>query len=208
VFPVFVRIIFCEAELPSTTFPKPVLVGFAVSLAIGASEAVPESVMFVVGVVGSLLTIEIPPVMLPVELGTNVAVAVMDWPALIVLGVVTPAIPKSVPARETRDMVRSAPPALPNINSLVPFDPTDTVPNWIDVELNDSFAWGVGATVPESAKTVGVVPAPPSRLIVPLAVPAFVAFSHKVKTVLWFGANVTGNVIPDILNWEFENTVC
>jgi hypothetical protein len=206
--PVFVNVTFCEALLPEATFPKPTFVGLALNCPSAAVVPFPVSVTLVVGVVGSLLVIAIPPVALPVAVGENVTDAEIDWPALTVRGVAIPLIPNSAPFTLISEITKSAVPPLLTTRFVVPLDPTDTVPKSIEVELRDTCGAAVAVTVPERFTTVGAVPASPCTLIVPLTVPAFVPLIQTVMFELWPAAIVAGSVIPDIPNCEFENVAC
>lgn len=77
-FPVFVSVTFCEAFVPSLTLPKLRLEVLAPSVRVATTPAPVK--LIVSGEFGALLTREIDPEKVPVELGVNVALKLADLP--------------------------------------------------------------------------------------------------------------------------------
>ena len=129
------------ALVPTPTVPKLILAGDAVSCPVAVEVPVPVSATVTVGLFGSLLTILILPVALPVVVGAKVTTAWADCPALIVAGVVMPLIENSEPVSVTMDTVRSAVPLFVSVRFDVAFKPSDRVPKLILVGLTANCGW-------------------------------------------------------------------
>ncbi len=94
-FPLLVRVMASEPVLPTFTFPKLRLVGFAPSRKVAATP-VPLSGI-VRGEPGASLTKEIEPVTLPAVAGAKAALNVVLPPAAIETGIVRPEMVKPAP---------------------------------------------------------------------------------------------------------------
>jgi hypothetical protein len=88
VFPVFVRVTASELVVPSFTFPKLKLVGFAASNALAATPVPPKAT--VSGELGALLISATDPDALPADDGVKTALNVVLFPAAIVNGAFNP----------------------------------------------------------------------------------------------------------------------
>lgn len=94
-FPLFVSVALNELLLPTFTFPKLKLAGFAPSRKVGITP-VPVREM-ANGVPGALLTSETEPVTLPADVGENTALNMPVLPAAIVTGTARPVMLKPAP---------------------------------------------------------------------------------------------------------------
>src|SRR5580693_8404526 len=103
VFPVFVRVTASELVVPSFTFPKLKLVGFAASSALAATPVPPKAI--VSGELGALLTSVTDPDPLPADDGVKPALNVALFPAAIVIGAVIPEVLKPAPAKAACEIV-------------------------------------------------------------------------------------------------------
>ena len=88
-FPVLVKVIFCEALLPTATLPKLKLFVLAVNCPTGAVVAVPDNTIVRGEPAASLATVMLP-VAFPVTLGANFTASVAFSDAFSVTGAVTP----------------------------------------------------------------------------------------------------------------------
>jgi hypothetical protein len=126
VVPALVSTMFCELLLPTFTFPKAMLDGFALN-----TEAVETPVpakAIDCGELTALLVAPTLPIEAPALVGANVAVKGIDWPALTVIGAVIPVIEYPAPATERVLIVSGAVPLLEIVTVCEALPPTDTFP--------------------------------------------------------------------------------
>jgi hypothetical protein len=166
-------------------------------------EPVPAKLTTAVGVVGSLLVIVKLPVTAPAAVGLNVKVTGVFCPALMVLGVVIPLIPKSAPESVRRETVKSAVPPFEMVRLELPVEPMETLPKFTALVLKLNCACGVTA-VAERFTTTGELPPSPCTVKVPVIVPVLVGLTETEKLPPCPAASAIGGVIPERLNWEFE----
>lgn len=91
----FVKVALSELVFPTRTFPKLKLGGVAVKVVVAAAP-VPLRVI-VIGEFGALLVTVMLPVALPVDAGEKPALNVVFFPALIVIGMLSPVMLNPVP---------------------------------------------------------------------------------------------------------------
>jgi hypothetical protein len=133
-FPLFVSVTLNELVLPTFTFPKFKLVGFAPTRKVGATP-VPLRAM-VVGEVGALLTSETEPLTLPAEVGRKATVIVVCCPAFTFKGSDNPlTVKKAEPVSVTWVMLSVAVPVLVMIKTWDKVLPTTPFPKLREVEL-------------------------------------------------------------------------
>jgi hypothetical protein len=164
----------------------------------GAGIAVP--VRFTpVGAFVALLAKEAVVEAAPLAVGVNVTVYAALWPAGIVTGNDSPLMVNSEPTTLTDETVTLAVVAV-SCPVAVPLVPTTTLPGTVTVV-------GFALNVPAAATAVAVsgidklgFEAFEVTVTVPLNVPADVGANVTVNDVLCPGANVTGGVIPEMLN--------
>lgn len=183
IVPEFVKVILCEALLPTDTLENVRLVGLAVNCPTGAVDPVPLSVMVAVGVFGSLLVKVMLPEAGPDAAGVNVTVTGTVCPAIIVFGVAMPVIAKSAPLRVIMEMVKSPVPVLLIAKFAVPLEATVTVPKSREAGFTDNCGCAA-VIVPERLTTPGVEPESPFMVSVPLKLPEVVPFIQTEKPVL------------------------
>ena len=118
---------------------------------VGATTAgvpVPESVMVIVGICGSLLVMVILPESVPVVVGENATVNVELPLGAIVLGVVIPETPNGRVLTEIKEMIRLTPPALVIVSVRLAVAPIIALPKFRLVELTpiccDAAVCGAG----------------------------------------------------------------
>jgi hypothetical protein len=170
-------------------------------------EPVPVKLTTAEGVVGSLLVIVRLPDTVPASVGLNVKVTGAFCPALMVLGVVMPLIPKSAPERDRREIVKSAVPAFEITRLELPIEPTETLPKLPAVVLKLNCGTGV-TPVAERFTTTGELPPSPCTVNVPVIAPALVGLTETEKLPPCPLARPIGMVIPKRLNWEFDKVAC
>jgi hypothetical protein len=198
-FPVFVSVINWLALPLVETFPKFTLAGLALSCPTAVEDPVPAKLTTAEGVVGSLLVIVRLPDTAPASVGLNVKVTGAFCPALMVLGVVMPLIPKSAPESVRREIVKSAVPAFEMVRLELPVEPTETLPKLTAVVLK--LSCGAGATpVAERFTTTGELPPSPCTVNVPVIAPALVGLTETEKFPPCPVARPIGVVIPERLN--------
>lgn len=202
-FPVFVRVICWVALLLVETLPKFTLAGLALNCPTAVDDPVPAKVTTAVGVVGSLLVIVRLPDTAPASVGLNVKVTGAFCPALMVLGVVMPLIPKSAPESVRSEIVKSAVPAFEMVRIELPVEPTETLPKFTALALKLTCGCGV-TPVAERFTTTGELPPSPCTVNVPVIAPALVGLTETEKLPPCPVASAIGGVIPERLNWEFE----
>ena len=198
-----VRTICFEALLPELTFPKAILVGFAVNCPSWAPVPLPVRAMFKVGFAGSLLVIARLPLTAPAVVGRNVRVNVAVWPELIVLGVVIPLTPNSAPVNVSMEMVRSAPPEFVIVRLHVPCVPVPTLPKSTDELLGEICARGF-TPVALRFSTNGVLVASSTIETVPLTLPMAVGCTETEAFVTCPEGRESGRAIEESVNCGFD----
>jgi len=126
VVPALVNKTFCEALLPTFTFPKAMVDGLAFNTDVEAT-AVPVMAIDC-GELTALLVTETPPLDTPATVGANVTVKGVDCPAFTVTGPVTPFIENPVPEAPIALIVSGAVPLLEIATVCEAVPPTDTFP--------------------------------------------------------------------------------
>jgi len=206
-FPVFVSVINWLALLLVETFPKFTLAGLALNCPTAVDEPVPVKLTTAEGVVGSLLVIVRLPDTAPASVGLNVKVTGEFCPALMVVGVVMPLIPKSAPESVRREIVKFAVPAFEMVRLELPVEPTETLPKFTAVVLKLNCGAAV-TPVAERFTTTGELPPSPCTVNVPVIAPVLVGLTETEKLPPCPVASAIGGVIPERLNWEFEKVAC
>jgi hypothetical protein len=155
--PGFDTVTVCVALLPTLTFPKASLVGLNDSWAADGVTPVPERER-VVGEPDTLLVIDMLPEALPVAVGANFTLKVVELPAFTLTGTVIPLMVKADPLRLACEIVRVALPGLEIVTVCVLLLPVLTLPKATVVgfsvicgpslELLDSLA---GVPIPSKA---------------------------------------------------------
>jgi hypothetical protein len=166
-------------------------------------EPVPLKLTTAEGVVGSLLVMVRLPDTAPANAGLKVKVTGAFCPALMVLGVVMPLIPKSAPESVRREIVKSAVPAFEMVRLELPVEPIETLPKFTALVLKLTCGCGVTAAA-ERFTTTGELPPSPCTVKVPVILPALVGLTETEKFPPCPAASAIGGVIPERLNWEFE----
>ena len=189
--------------LLTATDPKLTLDGLAPSW---PSIPVPDNAI-VAGEPGALLTIEMPPVLLPTVVGENFAVNDALPPALIVIGMLVPLMLNPVPEGVAWLTVNAAFPGFVSVTVCDPVLPTDTLPNATLAGLIVNCAC---EAVPDPDKPI--TRGEPGALLVietlPVALPAAVGANFAVNDVLAPAVNVCAaspvilNPVPDALPCE------
>ena len=108
VFPLFVRATLSELVVPSFTFPKLKMVGFAPSSTLAATQVPLDAIS--VGELGALLANEMLPLAPPAEDGVKLAESVTLWPKLSVVGEDNPTMAKPEPEIVAEEIVMLAAP--------------------------------------------------------------------------------------------------
>src|SRR5205807_615694 len=119
-----VKVRFCTPVLPTSTLPKLTLGGVTDSL---SCTPVPLRAM-VLGELGASLMSEMLPDTLPVAVGANCTLKVLDCPAARVSGRFSPVMLKPAPVKLPCAMVKLAPPELVKVRFCTPVLPTSTLP--------------------------------------------------------------------------------
>ncbi len=198
-FPLLVSVINWLALLLVETFPKFTLAGLALNCPTAVDEPVPVKLTTAEGVVGSLLVIVRLPDTAPARVGLNVKVTGAFCPALMVLGVVMPLIPKSAPESVRRETVKSAVPVFEMVRLELPVEPTETLPKLTAVVLKLNCGSGV-TPVADRFTTTGELPPSPCIVNVPVIAPALVGLTETEKLPPCPVARPIGMVIPERLN--------
>jgi hypothetical protein len=167
VFPVFVRVTASELVVPSFTFPKLKLVGFAASSALAATPVPPKAI--VSGELGALLTSVSDPDALPADDGVKTPLNVALFPAAIVKGAFNPEVLKPVPIKAVCEIVRLALPPFETVMVCELLLPTTTLPN---AALDGATAICACVPVPFNAIAIGEPGALLAIEMLPLALPA------------------------------------
>src|SRR5437899_9149182 len=119
-----VKVRFCKLVLPTSTLPRLALGGVMESC---GCTPVPLRAM-VLGELGALLTSDTLADTLPVAVGANCTLKVLDWPAGRVSGNVDPLMLKPAPVTVACAMVKLAVPELVRVIVCVLVLPTTTLP--------------------------------------------------------------------------------
>jgi len=122
--PELVKVTFCTLVLPTSTLPKLTVAGVTESC---GCTPVPLRAM-VLGELGALLTSERLPGTLPVAVGANCTLKVLDCPGGTVSGNVGPLMLKPAPVTGPCAMVKLALPELVKVTFCTPLLPTSTLP--------------------------------------------------------------------------------
>jgi hypothetical protein len=134
------------------------------------------------------------PLALPADCGVNVTVKVALWPAVRVIGVVTPLRLKPAPLIPTWEIVTLEPPVLVTVSDRACLLPTVTLPKLRLVGFDPSAP---NATpVPDRGTVREGFEASDVIVTVPLALPLACGAKATVKVVLWEALSVNGIVIP------------
>ncbi len=156
--PELIRLIFCEALLPTLTLPKLTVVGLMLnSNCVCVCDCVPVPLnAIVIGEPDASLAIEMLPLAPPAEDGVKLAEKLTLWPALSVIGMANPARAKLVPETPAEEIVILAVPEFVRVIGCDPVLPTATLPKFMLVGVTMScrrvwfriFPAGAG-TLPE-----------------------------------------------------------
>src|SRR2546426_1171062 len=122
--PELVKVRACKLLLLTSTLPR-LTIGGATERGGGTPLALGATVL---GELGALLTSEMPPDALPVVVGVNCTLKVLDCPAGRVSGNVGPLMLKPAPAKLPWAMVKLALPELVKVRVCTPVLPTSTLP--------------------------------------------------------------------------------
>ena len=167
VFPVLVRVTASELVVPSFTFPKLKLVGFAASSALAAAPVPLKAI--VSGELGALLTSVSDPDALPADNGLKTPLNVALFPAAMVKGAFNPEVLKPVPIKAACETVRLALPPFETVMVCELLLPTTTFPN---AALDGATAICACIPVPFNAIAIGEPGALLAIEMLPLALPA------------------------------------
>jgi len=102
-FPAFIKVTPSEAALPTKTLPKSRLLTLELSSAVAAS-AVPLAEI-TSGELGASLTNDTEPAAFPAELGVNITLNVVRWPAAMLVGSAKPDVLKPAPVTIALEIV-------------------------------------------------------------------------------------------------------
>ncbi len=193
--PVLVRVSDKLALLPTCTFPKARLGGFAVS--VPCVTPVPERGMLKLESepVEVRLTL---PLAAPLAVGEKSTVKDVLWPAVNVKGKDSPLKLNPAPLAEAAEIVRLVPPVLVRVSDKLELLPTCTLPN----ATLAGFAVSVPCVTPVPESGMLKLESEPVevRLTLPLAAPLAVGEKSTLNEVLWPAVNVKGNDSPLKLN--------
>lgn len=123
--PELVRVCVAVCELPTTTEPNAIDVGFAVTNP--SATALPLSGIVRVGLEPSEVIVT-DPFALPVEDGANFTLKLTLWPEFKVVGRVRPLMVNPAPDAEAAEIFTLDPPELVNVSEIVWLLPTTRVP--------------------------------------------------------------------------------
>lgn len=177
--------------LPTVTFPKARLVGFALS--VPGVTPVPDSETVNVGFGASEVIVRVP-VALPLEVGAKLTVKLVLCDAVSVSGAFTRLTENPLPLTEICEMDTLVVPVFVIVSDSVPLLPVLTLPK---LRLVGFAVRAPGATpVPDTGiVSVGLL-AVEVMVRVPLTAPPVPGANETVKFVLWPAFNVRGVVIP------------
>ncbi len=186
-FPLFVRVTLSELVVPSFTFPKLKLVGFAPSCTL-AGTPVPANAI-VRGEVGALLTSVTDPETPPEADGVKTVLNVAVFPAATVSGALIPDVPKPVPEAATCEIVRLALPLFETVMVCELLLPTTTLPK---AALDGVAAICACVPVPLNAIAMGEPGALLANEMLPLAPPVEDGVKLAESPTLWPALSVVG----------------
>jgi hypothetical protein len=191
--PEFVRVMDCDALLPTATLPKLALVGLAVSC---PSSPVPLSAI-AVGEPEALLPTAILPEVLPANVGTNCTANVTLTPSLIVSGKPSPVMLNPAPDNVADEIVSAAVPELVSVIFCEELLPTLTLPKFtvVGLMLNPGCVCVCGCDCVPVPLNVIVMGEPGASLAIemlPLAPPAEDGVKIAEKLTLWPALSVIG----------------
>src|SRR3989442_1365533 len=150
----------------------------------------------VLGELGALLTSETPPDALPVAVGANCTLKVLDCPAVRVRGEVSPLMLKPAPVTLPCAMVKLALPELVKVRFCTPVLPTSALARKTVVGGKGGY---VGTRVPLKAMVLGELGGWLTRERVPDTLPVAVGANCTLKVLDCPAARVSGNVSPLML---------
>src|SRR5208282_1633339 len=187
--PVLVSVSDKLALLPTCTFPKARLLGFAVSAPCVAP--VPESGMpkLESEPVEVRLTL---PLAVPLAVGEKSTVKDVLWPAVNVKGKDSPLKLNPVPPAEAAEIVRLDPPVLVRVSDKLELLPTCTLPNARLV----GFAVSAPCVTPVPDSGRFMAAALEVKATLPLELPAVWGAKATEKVLLWPAPSVSGKVKP------------
>ena len=199
-FPVFVKVMFCEALLPTATLPKLKLFVLAVNCPTGAVVADPDNPIVSGEPAASLATVMLP-VAFPVTLGANFTASVAFSDAFSVTGAVTPLTLNPLPAALILVIWTAAVPVFVTVTFCVALLPTDTLEKLklVGLAVNCPSI----AVVPVPDKPIVAVGVFGSLLVIamlPVTAPAVVGAKLATTGTDWPALIVFGVAIPLIPN--------
>jgi hypothetical protein len=136
-FPGLLRVMVAVPVLPVFTLLKFTLVGLMVSKGCGGAVPIPLSAMLR-GEFGALLVMEMLPLAFPAEVGANLAVNDVAWPALSVTGVVNPLKLKPAPEELADEITTLAVPVFVTVTEIDSLAPVIRLPKLMLAGLADS----------------------------------------------------------------------
>src|SRR5437879_6409763 len=150
----------------------------------------------VLGELGASLTSEMLPDALPVAVGANCTLKVLDCAAARVSGKVSPLMLKPAPVTLPCAMVKLAPPELVKVRFCTPLLPTSTLPK---LTRSEERRVGKGTTVPLRAMVLGELGALLTSETLPDTLPVEVGAACALNGWLWSGGRVFRYVSPLML---------
>jgi hypothetical protein len=198
-FPLFVRVTLSELVVPSFTFPKLKLVGFAPSSTLAATPLPPNAI--VSGEVGALLASVTDPETPPDVDGVKTALNVAVFPAATVRGALNPEVLKPVPVTATCEIVRLALPPFETVMVCELLLPTTTLPK---AALDGAAAICACVPVPLHVIARGEPGALLANEMLPLAPPVEDGVKLAESPRLWPALSVVGVDNPAMAKPEPE----
>ncbi len=186
-FPLFVRVMLSELVVPSFTFPKLKLVGFAPSSTLAATPVPPNAIAS--GELGALLTSVTDPETPPEVDGVKTVLNVAVFPAATVSGALNPELLKPVPVTAACEIIRLALPPFETVTVCELLLPTTTFPN---AALDGATAICACVPVPLNAIAMGAPGALLANEMLPLVPPADDGVKLAENPTLWPALNVVG----------------
>jgi hypothetical protein len=178
-FPLFVNVTPSGLLLPTLTFPKLRLAGFAPSRTVAATP-VPLSEI-PCGEFGALLTIDTEPVTLPTAAGANITLKVLLFPGAIVSGADKPLRLNPLPVALTCETVRLALPPFESVKVCELLVPLGTLPKLALAGVTANCGWTpVPLNVIVAGELVALLTTDILSLALPAEVGAKVTFSDAV----------------------------
>ena len=194
--PLAVRVPEAVPLVPTTTLPRPRVVGLTVSCPTAVTP-VPDKGIVSVGFDAFELTVTFP-VTAPADAGVNETLKVVLWPEVRVNGVVIPLKLNPLPLIPTCEMVTLVPPVFVTVSDRVCLVGTCTLPKG----RLDGFAPSVPGVTPVPDNEIVNVGFDAFEVIVtfPLTAPAEAGVNETLKVALCPDVSVTGAAIPLRLN--------